>query len=87
MATLPSLKVPVAVKRMDVRFEILGLAGLMVIETKCAVETVSPVEPLTGPNVAFMVVLPAATLEARPWALMVAAAAVEDVQVTLLVMS
>ncbi len=86
-ATLPSLKVPLAVNRMDVPLEILGFAGLMVMETRCAVETVSPVEPLTEPKVALMVVLPAATLEARPCALMVAAAALRDVQVTVVVMS
>ncbi len=87
VATLPSLNVPLAVNLMDVRMEILGLTGLMVIETKCAVDTVSGVEPLTDPKVALMVVLPAATLEARPCALMVAAAALDDVQVTVEVMS
>jgi hypothetical protein len=86
-ATLPSLKVPLAVNRTDVPLEILGFAGLMVIETRCAVETVRPVEPLIDPKVALMVVLPAATLEARPCALMVAAAALNDVQVTVVVMS
>ena len=73
--------------RTDVPLEILGLAGLMVIETRCAVETVSPVDPLTDPKVALMVVLPVATLAARPCALMVAAAAVEEVHVTLVLMS
>lgn len=87
VATLPSLKVPLAVNLIDVPLEILGFAGLMVIETRCAVETVSPVEPLTDPKVALIVVLPVATLEARPCALMVAAAAVEDVHVTVVVMS
>jgi hypothetical protein len=87
VATLASLKVPVAVNRMDVPLEILGLAGLTVIETRCAVETVSPVEPLIDPKVALIVVLPAATLEVRPWALMVAVAALEEVQVTVVVMS
>ena len=60
---------------------------MMVIETKCAVDTVSGVEPLTDPKVALMVVLPAATLEARPCALTVAATALDDVQVTVVVMS
>jgi hypothetical protein len=87
VATLASLKVPLAVNLIDVPLEILGLAGLMVIETRCAVETVSPLEALTDPKVALMVVLPAATLEARPCAFMVAAAALNDVQVTVVVMS
>jgi len=87
VATLPSLNVPLAVNLMDVPLEILGLTGLMVIDTRCAVETVSAVEALIDPKVALMVVLPAAMLEARPCALMVAAAALNDVQVTVVVMS
>jgi len=45
------------------------------------------VDPLIDPKVALMVLLPAATLEARPCALMVAVAALEDVHVTVVVMS
>ena len=86
-ATLPSLNVPLAVNLMDVRLEILGLTGFMVIETKCAVDTVSGVDPLTDPKMALMVVLPAATLETRPCALMVALAALDEVHVTVEVMS
>jgi hypothetical protein len=82
VATLPSLKVPVAVNLMVVPFEIRGLAGVMAIETKVVFETVNPVEPLTEPRSAFMVVLPVATLDASPWAVMVAAAGFEDVQTT-----
>jgi hypothetical protein len=41
VAVLPSLKVPVAVNCSDVPFAILALAGLIAIETRCAVETVS----------------------------------------------
>ena len=40
---LPSLNVHVAVNWMEVRGAILGFAGLMLIPTKCAVETVSAV--------------------------------------------
>jgi hypothetical protein len=86
-ATLPSLNVPLAVNFMDVWTEILGLTGVTVIETKCAVDIVSGVEPLTDPKVALMVVLPAATLATRPCALMVALAAVDEVHVTVEVMS
>ena len=84
---LPSLKVPVAVNLIDVPFEILGLDGVMLMETNCTVETVSPVEPVIVPKAAFIVVLPLATLEASPVALIVAAAGVEDVQTTDAVMS
>ena len=87
MATLASLNVPVAVNLIDVPFEILGLTGLMAIETRWAVETVSVVDPLTVPKVALIVVVPVATLDASPCALMVAAAALEDVHVTVVVMS
>jgi hypothetical protein len=87
VATLPSLKVPLAVNLMDVPFAILGLAGFTVIETKCAVETVSPVEPLTEPKRALIVVPPVATLVARPCALMVAAAELDDDQMTVEVRS
>jgi len=49
VATLPSLKVPVAVSLMEVPLAINGFAGTIEIETRCAVETVSPVDPLTAP--------------------------------------
>ena len=65
-ATLPSLNVPVAVNFIDVPLSILGFAGLTAIDTKCAVETVSMVEPLTLPKAAVMVLFPVATLVARP---------------------
>jgi len=66
VATLPSLNVPVAVNFIDVPLSILGFAGVTVIETKCVVETVSVVEPLTDPKAAVMVPFPVATLVARP---------------------
>jgi hypothetical protein len=80
LPTLPSLKVPVAVNLIEVRTAILGFAGLMLIETKCAVDTVSPVEPLIEPKAAWMVVLPVAKLVTRPWLLTVAAEGFEEVQ-------
>jgi hypothetical protein len=46
---LPSLNVPTAVNLIEVRTAIRGLAGLIVMLTRCAVETVNPVEPLTAP--------------------------------------
>lgn len=66
VATLASLKVPLAVNLINVCRWIVGLAGLMAMLTRCAVETVSVVEPLTDPKVAAIVVVPVATLEARP---------------------
>jgi len=75
---LPSLKVPVAVNFIDVPFAILGLLGLMVMETRCTIETVRVVEPLTEPNVADIVLVPVATLVTSPWLLIVAVAAVEE---------
>jgi hypothetical protein len=86
-ATLPSLNVPLTVNLMDVRFDMRGLAGEIVIETSCTFETVRLVDPLTEPSAALIVVLPVAPLLARPWALMVAAAGFEDDQITEAVMS
>lgn len=79
---LPSLKVPVAVNLIEVRAAILGFAGLMVIPTKCAVETVSPVEPLMFPSAAEIVELPGATLLTRPVLPTVAAAGFEELHST-----
>lgn len=63
---LLSLKVPMAVSLINVCCWILGLAGLMAMLTRFTTETVRPVEPLTEPTVALIVVVPAATLEASP---------------------
>ena len=79
---LPSLNVPVAVNLMEVRAAILGFAGLIVIPTRCAVETVSAVEPLMFPKAAEIVVLPVATLVTSPVLAMVAAAGFEEVHRT-----
>ena len=87
LATLPSLKVPLAVNLRVVPFSIRGLAGFTVIAVRCAVEIVSPVDPLTEPRAALMVTLPVARLDAKPCALMVAAEGLEEVQRTLALMS
>lgn len=79
---LPSLKVPVAVNLIEVRTSILGSAGLMLMPTTCAVETVSGVEPLMVPNAAEMVVVPGATLPASPVPSIVAAAAFDELHST-----
>ena len=80
LAVLPSLNVPLALNLIEVPRAIRGFAGFTVMETRCAVETVSPVDPLTPPKTALIVLLPAATLVRSPWPLMVAAAGFEDVQ-------
>jgi hypothetical protein len=82
VAVLPSLNVPVALNLMEVPRAIRGFAGLMLMETRRAVETVSPVDPLIAPKSALIVLLPVATLVSRPWLLMVAAAGFEEVQTT-----
>ena len=80
LAVLPSLNVPLALNLIEVPRSIRGFAGLTVMETRYAVETVSPVDPLTAPKTALIVLLPAITLVRRPWPLIVAAAGFEEVQ-------
>lgn len=82
LAILPSLKVPLAVNRMSVCSSTFGFAGLMVMLTRCALETVSDAGPLTAPKVAIIVLVPIVTLEATPWLLMVATAGLEELQST-----
>jgi hypothetical protein len=67
---------------MEVRAEILGFAGLIVIPVKCAVEIVSAVEPLMFPKAAEIVVLPVATVVTSPVLTTVAAAGFEEVHST-----
>lgn len=66
VVVLPSLKVPMAVNLSNVCCCILGFAGLMAMLTRSTAATVRPVEPLMEPDVAVMVTLPAATLDASP---------------------
>jgi hypothetical protein len=62
-----------------------GFTGVTAIETSVAAVTVSVVDPFTVPEVAEIVEVPAFKPEARPPALMVAVAVVDEAQVTLLV--
>jgi hypothetical protein len=62
-----------------------GFAGVTAIETSVAAVTVRVVEPEMLPEVALMVVVPAFNAEARPAALIVPVAVLEEAQVTLLV--
>lgn len=82
VAVLPSLKVPVAENLIDVRVMILGFAGLIVMLTRCALETVRPVDPEIAPKVAVIVELPVLELVASPAALIAAAAGFEELQTT-----
>ena len=63
---VPSLNAPVAVNCCVAPEGNVGIAGVTAIETNEAEVTVTVVEPLTEPNVAVMLVLPAATLPATP---------------------
>ena len=87
VVVLPSLKVPVARNWIDVRFAIVGFDGVIAIETRCDVDTFNPVEPLIAPEIAEICVRPVATPLAIPVASIVAAAGVEELQVTEAVMS
>jgi hypothetical protein len=83
----PSVYVPVAANCCVSPLETLGLAGVTAIETSAAGSTVSVVLPVMLPEVAEIVVVPAATVVARPPAAMVAAAVLDDAQVAVVVRS
>jgi uncharacterized membrane protein len=59
-----------------------GLEGVTAIETGAGEVTVRRVDPLTVPEVAVIVEVPAAIVLANPVELMVAALGAEEVQVT-----
>src|SRR5438552_11879654 len=82
-----SLKVPVAVNCCFVPFAMLGFVGVTAIVVRVAAVTVSVVLPETNPNVAVIVVVPAATDVARPALSIVAKAVFEELQVTWVVKS
>ena len=63
------------------------MAGLTAIETRAGATTVQPVEPVTLPEVAKMVVLPWLFELANPALLIVATSDAEELQVTALVKS
>ncbi len=62
-----------------------GLAGVTAMETRVGAVTVRTVDPLIVPEVAVIVVVPAATVVANPAELMVAALVAEEVQMAELV--
>lgn len=63
------------------------MAGVTAIELSTGAMTVRAVEPLTEPEVAVMVVVPSAALDARPVLLMGATVAIEEVQAAVLLRS
>ena len=79
---LESLKVPVAANGLVVPAAMLEFAGVTAIETSVAAVTVSEAVPLTGPEVAVMVVAPAATPVALPLTSTVAAEVDDELHVT-----
>jgi hypothetical protein len=82
-----SVYVPVAVNCCVRPFATLGLAGVTAMETSAADITVSVVLPVMLPEVAEMVVVPAATAVARPPAAMVAVAVLDEAHVAVAVRS
>ena len=63
-------------------FVIDGFAGVTAIDCSAAAVTVNVVEPLTAPEVALIVLVPAATPVASPALVMVALAGVPEAHVT-----
>jgi hypothetical protein len=71
----------------EVPAAICALIGVTAMLVNFTLETVKPVEPLMEPKAAEIVLVPAARLEASPLLLIVAEAAVEELQSTDAVMS
>jgi hypothetical protein len=85
--TLPSEKVPVAVNCCEIPNGMFGFAGVTAIKLITAAVTVKVVDPETVPEVAVMVLLPAASAFASPCVgmvvLIVATAVFDELQVAL----
>ena len=84
---LPSSKLPTAVNCCVVPNAIDAVAGLTVIEVKCAATTVNTVLSLSEPTVAVIVVEPAASVVAMPEPSTAATVGEEEFQVTPLLKS
>ena len=78
---LPSLKVPVAANCSVVPRGMVGIAGVMAIETNVAGVTVKVDEPTVLAAAAVIVVWPADALVASPLALAVATDGADELQV------
>ena len=79
---LLSLNVPVAVNCCVNPGPIDGLAGVTAIDCSTAAVTVSTVDPVTAPNAALIVLVPAATAVANPLLVIVATNGIPDAHVT-----
>ena len=84
---VPSVKVPVAVNCCVVPRGMVAVCGLIAMDTRAAGVTVSSVELLIPPEFAVMLAVPMPALCASPLLLMVAAEAVSEDQVAVLVRS
>ena len=84
---VPSEYVPVAVNCWVTPTGMLGLAGVTAMEDRVAEVTVRAALPETIPEVAVMIVAPAATAVARPLLLTVATNVFDEVQITCVVIS
>ena len=80
LLVVPFEYVPVAVNCCMPPAATNGLAGVTAIETKVGVDTVSAADPVTAPEVAVIVDVPAPTAVANPAALMVATLVSKEVQ-------
>jgi len=78
---LPSVKVPVAANCSVVPRGMVGIEGVMAMETKAAGVTVKMAQPSMLAAVALIVVWPRATLVASPLALVVATEGADELQV------
>ena len=59
-----------------------GFAGVTAIDCRVAVDTVNKVDPTTDPDVALIVLVPIASAEANPPAVMIPVAGVPEAHVT-----
>jgi hypothetical protein len=84
---VPSVNVPVAVNCCVVPIAIVAVGGLSAIDTSAAPVTVSPVDPLTVPEVALTVAVPLPTLCPSPVLLIVAVVGVSEDHVAVAVRS
>jgi hypothetical protein len=80
-----SEKVPVAVNCFVVPFVIEGFAGVTAIDTSVAEVTVRTVDPVTAPEAACILLIPAATPVANPPTVIVATLVVCELQLAVLV--
>lgn len=79
---LPSSKLPVAVNCCSVPAAMVGVAGEIAMDVKCAPTTVIVAVSVSEPTWAVMVTVPAVRREAKPLLSMVATDVAEELQVT-----